>query len=253
MKKTRKERGSLVGVALAALIVLVAAFLLRLTLHRPPEITLPEDDGAAGGSAVVAETGQDAVRRVEVTPDTVQRVIERLARPENYSRTIRVERFWQGGGGSASASVRVADGWMRLDEGEDEEEARHVIAGDGTCWIWYGAFGPVFTGAAAFSADEEQGIPTYEDILRLDTARIAAADYRAYDGVECVYVETLPDEAGYTGRYWVGVENGLLIAAERAAGETLVYRMTGSDVNLDDVTQEAFRLPDGELPLPAAG
>ncbi len=237
----------MVGVALAVLIALVAAFLLRLTLHSPPEVVMPEGDAAQSGSAVVAETGQDAVRRVEVTPKTVQRVIEGLSRPDNYSRTVTLERFWQGGSGSAAASVRVADGWMRLDAGENEDDARHVITGDGTCWIWYGADGSVFTAAAAFSADEEQGIPTYEDILLLDAGQIAAADYRALETTECIYVETLPDDFGYSARYWVGVENGLLVAAERAVGETVAYRMTGLDIRLDDVTQEAFRLPEGEL------
>lgn len=56
---------------------------------------------------------------------------------------------------------------------------------------------------------------TYEDILALPPERIAAADYRALEGVNCIYVETEPDEAGYVERYWVSVSSGLLAAAER--------------------------------------
>ena len=243
------RRDSLAGFAFAALIVLVAAFLVRLTLHRPPAVTLPAPGDTESGGAVVPETRQDAVRRVEVTPETVQRVIERLARPENYSRTITIERFWPGGSGVSTASVRAAEGWLRVDAGENEETARHVINGGGSCWVWYGAGERVFTGAAALTGDEEQGIPSYEDVLLLDVSEIAAADYRAFEGLECIYVETKPDEAGYTQRYWVCVEDGLLAAAERASGEDLVYRMTALSAQLGGVDGQAFRLPDGEYLL----
>ena len=242
----KKKRVSLVGVAFAALLVLVVAFLLRVSLHRAPAVTLPETDTSGGGSGVVSETGQEAIRRVEVTPETVQRVIERLARPDNYSRTVTVERYWSDGGGQTTVNVRAADGWARIDVYEENEEQRHIIVGDGTSWIWYGADSPVFSGAAALNADEEQSIPTYEDILLLDTGDITLADYRALEGVNCIFVETAPDDLGYVDRWWVGVDSGLLVAAERLGATGVVYRMTGLSVEAGAVTGDAFQLPDGE-------
>lgn len=246
----RKRQVSLFGVSFAVLIVLVIAFLLRLTMHRPPAVTLPETGDEQNAGDVVRESGGTAIRRVEVTPETVQRVIERIARPENYSRTVTLERFWTGGSGQTSASVSVMDGWTRVDAAENGGEERHVITGDGKSWIWYGSEERVFTGAAAISADEEQGIPTYEDVLRLNTAYIAAADYREFNGVNCIYVETAPDAAGYSECWWVSVESGLLIAAERFEGEALVYRLTALEADLGGVDEQAFLLPDGELPFP---
>ena len=245
MKK--KKRVSLVGVAFAALLLLVIAFLVRLTLHRSPTVTLPETDAAGGGSGVISEAGREAIRRVEVTPETVQRVIERLARPDNYSRTITIERYWSDGSGETAVQVRAADGWTRIDVYEESEEQRHIITGDGRSWIWYGDSETVFSGTAALTADEEQSIPTYEDILLLDAATIAAADYRTLDTVNCIYVETESDPVGYTDRWWVSVDSGLLVAAEREDAAGVVYRMTGLSVETGGVSEEAFRLPDGEV------
>ena len=52
---------------------------------------------------------------------------------------------------------------------------------------------------------------------------IAAADYRSVSDVNCIYVETVQDPEGYTQRYWVSVETGLLVASERLLeGETIL-------------------------------
>ena len=252
-----RRRGiSLVGVAFAVLIALVLVFMLRLTAHRPPAVVLPETGSAQSEGGVIRDEGRSAIRRVEVTPETVQRVIERLARPDNYSRTVTIERYWSGGSGLTNAAVFAVGGWTRVDVTESGGETRHVITGDGKSWIWYGADERVFTGAAALSADEEQSIPTYEEILLLDMERIAAADYRTLDGVNCIYVETAPDDSGYVDRYWVSVDSGLLVAAERDNGNRTIYRMVGLEVEIGGADEREFRLPDGEIlfrPLEEAG
>ena len=243
----KKRGGSLIGAAFAVLIALVLVFLLRLTAHRPPAVVLPETEGMQGESGVIRDEGHSAIRRVEVTPETVQRVIERLARPDNYARTLTIERYWSGGSGLTNASVFAAGGWTRVDVAEDGGDTRHVITGNGRSWIWYGSDERVFTGAAALSADEEQSIPTYEEILLLDTERIAAADYRTLAEVNCIYVETAPDAAGYVECYWVSVDSGLLVAAERRDGSRLIYRMTGLEADVGGAEEQDFRLPDGEI------
>lgn len=253
MKKRR--RINLIGVAFAALIVLVLMFLARVALHRPPEVTLPQLGAGESVGDAASAASQGAIRRVEVTPETVQRVIERLARAENYRRTITLERFWADGSGLSTVETAVAGRWMRLDE-TGGDVTRHVIVysddrnrdePDGRSWVWYGDEQSVFSGAAALSADEEQSIPTYEDILLLDTHTIAVADYRALEGVNCIYVETAPDASGYAARYWVSVDNGLLAAAERLQGETMVYTMRALTAEIGTVDAEAFTLPDGEI------
>ena len=79
------------------------------------------------------------------------------------------------------------------------------------------------------------------------TYRIAAADYRALEGVNCIYVETEPDDAGYVERYWVSVSSGLLAAAERECDGAVVYRMAALTVSYDGVDAEDFTLPNGTV------
>lgn len=243
--KYRNNR-SVVGVALVLFFALLVFFTVRLGTHRPPAVNLPQFDQSERGD-VSQHEGTEAVRRVEVTPETVQLVIERLARPANYSRALLIERFWSGGSGTAAVQTYTADGWTRTDLTISDMETRHSITNGADSWIWYGDEGRVFQGSAALSADEEQSIPTYENILRLEPKQIAVADYRAFETVNCIYVATEPDESGYSEHFWIAVENGLLVASERRQGDTLVWRMTGLAVERDTVDAAPFTLPNGTV------
>ena len=241
----RKQRLTPVGIAFAVAIMMVVALLVRSSLHRPPRVVLPAAPVASDPSASAQSTQTESVRRVTLNAETVQDAVATLARPASYSRTLRLERFYSGGSGTSTAAVRVSNGWTRLDLTESGG-TRHVITGEGKSYVWYDGEKGWFTGTAALSADEEQSIPTYEDILLLEQERIAAADYRMLDDTECIYVETAA-EAGYSERYWVSVGSGLLFAAERLYGDETIYRMSDVGVESAEVTAEAFTLPDGTV------
>ena len=227
------------------LVLLVVAFMVRGSLREPEKIVLPPEPSTTEPSGPTVDN--EAVDRVEVRPDTVQSAIEVLARPRVYTRTITVERYWSGGSGVSVITAAAADGWLRLDVTETDGQTRHVITGDDAVYIWYGSSRKVYSGASALTQDAEQGILTYEDILALPPERIAAADYRALEGVNCIYVETEPDEAGYVERYWVSVSSGLLAAAERECDGAVVYRMAALTVSYDGVDAEDFTLPNGTV------
>lgn len=167
--------------------------------------------------------------RIAVRPDTVQSAIATLERPARYSRAITIERYYSGGSGVDRSSVSVDGAWMRVDTEQASGAQSHTISNGERTWVWYGGSELYYESAAAFTADEEQGIPTYEDILRLDKKRIAAADYRLLDTVDCIFLETAADDGGYIERYWVSVSDGLLCAAEKLQGEDVVYRMAGHE------------------------
>ena len=152
---------------------------------------------------------------------------------------------------------------MRVDTEQASGAQSHTISNGERTWVWYGGSELYYESAAAFTADEEQGIPTYEDILRLDKKRIAAADYRLLDTVDCIFVNSFgltrltamrtgisrlaADDGGYIERYWVSVSDGLLCAAEKLQGEDVVYRMAGMSVDSGNVAEDAFTLPDGTV------
>ena len=224
------------------LIVLVILFMLRGSLRGPARVVLPEET-QMGDSGLMS----DDIDRIEIRPDTVQSAIETLMRPQQYGRSVYIERYYSGGSAVQQTDVFVSGEWTRLDTTLPGGEVRYVISDGETSYIWYGSSKEYFSGAAALSADEEQSIPTYEDILALDVQRIALADYRLLESTDCIYVETAPDGGGYTERYWVALGSGLLIAAEKVHAGEVVYRMAGLTLDMETVREDAFTLPDGTV------
>ena len=227
----------------AATLVIVAVMLMG-TLQRPERIQLPLTDLVPEQS--VENPDSSALTVVAVTPDTVQAAIASLERPEAYRRTVTIEQIWNGGSGAFEVDVTVREGWTRTDRIMPGGQNRHTLTNGETTYIWYNSDESIFTAAAGeISADVEQGIPTYEDILNLPKESIVTADYRVFSGVNCIYVETAPDEGGYALHYWVDVNTGLLLAAEKMSGEEAVYRMASLEVDRSVPADTFFLLPDG--------
>ena len=124
---------------------------------------------------------------------------------------------------------------------------RRVITGDGKSYVWYDTERSYYAAADVIGEDAEQGILTYEAVLDLPVERIAFADYRERDGLNCIYVETSPSSDGYLERYWIDIASGLLAAAEMEFDGTLVYRMSGAMFSSDAVANDVFVLPDGTV------
>ena len=237
------RRNWITWVFVAATLVIIAVMLLG-TLQRPERIQLPVTDLVPEQSADNPDSS--AITVVAVTPDTVQAAIASLERPEAYQRKITLEQIWNGGSGTSEVDVTVREGWTRTDRTMPGGQTRHTITDGETTYIWYNGEESVFAAAAGeISADMEQGIPTYEDILDLPKDAIVIADYRVISGVNCIYVETAPDEGGYALRYWVDVNTGLLVAAEKMFGEEAVYRMASLEVDRSMPAETFFLLPDG--------
>ena len=248
-----KRRVSRVAVGFIVLVVLVIVLMFSNSLRRSSRITLPPAGSAAGETGQDPSAGGAGLDVIAVTPETVQAAIATLDRPEQYSRVIRVEQFWNGGSGSFETTVTVSGRWTRTDRVLADSQTRHTITDGETTYIWYGAEEDVFIAPAGnISPDDEQAIPTYEDILELPAEIITAADYRAASGVNCIYVETAEDGSGYSQRYWVGVETGLLVASERLLDGETIYRMASLTADLSVPPADRFLLPDGTVLLDEA-
>lgn len=169
---------------------------------------------------------------------------------------MTLEYLWDGGGGTVELYTIVRGPWTRVDRGLPDGNTRISLTNGEKTYIWYGYDQDAEVAvlpAGEFSADVEQSIPTYEDILDLPVEDISLADYRPLDTLTCIYVETAADEAGYSTRYWVSVENGLLVQAERLLGENAVYRMTSLYVDQTEYDASRFTLPDGTVLLDDGG
>lgn len=239
--------------AVLTLAVAILALMLGRSLSRTAHITLPPSDPPRDASAGDGAGASGALTVVEITPETVQAAIASLSRPESYARNVTVEYLWEGGGGKHELTAAVRGPWTRTDRSLPDGRKRVSVTDGETTYIWYDGSAQVYTAPAGnISADDEQSIPTYEDILSLPAKDIAAADYRPLDALTCIYVETAEDGAPYSTRYWVSVENGLLVQAERLLEEETVYRMTSLYVEQVEADASRFTLPDGTVLLDEA-
>lgn len=232
------------------LMVVVVALMLSGILRRDSGIVLPDTHSTQDTPEEDSETDGNALTVVEVVPETVQAAIATLARPEQYRRTVSVQQLWTGGSGTYEVAVTVSGGWTRTDRTMPDGRVRHTVTGAEESYIWYNNERKVYTApTGTISADHEQSIPTYEEVLELPVEAITAADYRVISGVNCIYVETKEDASGYVRHYWVSVDSGLLVAAEQLLEEEPVYRMTA--LTLDQTAPSAgdFTLPDGRVLL----
>lgn len=253
-----EEKSRIKFIVIIALILAAAVFYSFAVniVQEAPQVGLadvnPDPDAQETPSGAL-----NGVVQVEVTPETVQKVVETLDRYTSYSRTVSVE-YLSGGDvtGTVSAVVAVDGGWTSAAVTGQNGMVEHTIVGDGSRWLWFDDdVRYVQAPAEESSADLAQRLPTYEDVLAVDQSSITAADYVVREGLTCIYVEVEEPELGYFERFWVSVESGLLVAAETVKGDEVVYRMSSFEVvsplsggedgsGLTEV-REVFTLPDG--------
>lgn len=224
--------------------VIVVVMMLMNTLQRPKHIVLP--DTAITSDQITEDPGTDgnALAVVEIAPETVQSAIATLSRPEAYRRTVTVEQFWSSGSGSYGTTVTVSGSWTRMDRTMPDGRVRHSIIGPEEACVWYNNETEIYRSAVgAVSADNEQFIPTYENILDLSVETISTADYRVLSDIRCIYVEAAEEDVQL--RYWVSVDTGLLVAAEKLLDGERVYRMEALTVDQTEPVATEFTLPDG--------
>ena len=238
-----------IAIAITCLIVVAmfASFGRSLFLVNIPSVSLAhldEDTSNTDGSSTQGQ--DDQFWQVDVTPETVQSIVASLSRPESYYRELTVETYWNGGSHSTSVQFWQDHGWSHTRQVLPSGAVRHDITGDETTYYWYeGSESYRSFPADQYSADLTQHIPTYEDVLDLDTDTIVQAGYERRDVWPCVYLQVQVSDT-VVERYWISTDTGLLVSAEREQNGQLVYRMTAyTQVQTPCPTTASFALPDG--------
>lgn len=241
-----------VGVAILLVLAVLGSFVLRILASDTPDLVLPATSVAGSDFDGEDDPFEGNVLRVDVTADTVQNVITTLSRPDSYAQEISLETFWPDeneSGGQASAvtqsKVWVNQGYARIDLTLPSGRSVHrIVAGD-MVYLWAdGERDYAALPADERSADLEQRIPTYEDVLEIPLAEIADAGYQQKNAVNCIYVEVKASPMGYEEKYWISVETGLLAAAETWDADRLIYQMRQDRISVPG-EGGAFFLPDG--------
>lgn len=232
----------------AVLLLVVVFLLVRGSLRDTVSITLPTSQAdSTGGEQAGAPSSNLNV--VTITPHTVQPAINTLSRPAAYSRKQVVELFWSGGSGKTESQVYVSGSRTRIDTLLPDGGTRHELVVGNSMAVWYDEETEwTVLHAEQFTADIARRMLSYETVRTLPVQEIVEADYRDLDGRSCIYVATREGRDGYANAYWVGVDTGLLLQAERLYRGEVVYRFTASDPAADPPADELFLLPDGSTP-----
>ena len=249
MKKNDKTMLALL-ITIVILLAVFSSFAILLFYGDTAKITLPTQTDQTEEPDGENTPGLTGDLLVEVSPKTVQHIIgQTLKRPESYYREVAVESFWGEEQGSLiQAKVWVDSGFTRIDTTLADGTVEHTIVGEGRRYRWYSGDRKWYeTEAEAGDADLMQHIPTYEDVLALDSELITDADYEEKEGLGCIYVEVAQNELGYRERYWVSVERGLLVASETWKGENLVLRSSAYSVEIPVRPGAVFALPNGTV------
>lgn len=242
-------------IAVFGLVFVVAVVLISYissgTMRSPVEIALPPAE--TGSDADDTPTPQAQLDFIEISPETVQHAIATLERPEEYFRKLTIESFFAGGSAVYNIDAAVSGGVTALVSSAGGV-VKNIIVAEDSQYIWYpGKSGDVYTSAlsgdgdSARIADEFQMIVTYEDILDLPTEDIIAAEYTEYGGERCIYIEYTGGRLGYRTLFYVSLDCGLLLGAERLDGDDIVYKMSASDFVAGAPLSSYFTLPDGTV------
>lgn len=237
----------------AAIIVLMgaamfASFGRSLFTLNTPKVVLPSSSSETPDTSITGGPDQN-YQQVEVTTQTVTGVVATLARPVSFYRELTVETFWEGGSSAAQIQVWTDGGWSHSRQALPSGMTRHDLTGGDDLYYWYdGSSQYKHTPADERSSDLAQHIPTYETVLELKPEEITAADYETFGELPCIYVEVRRSLSDQIQRFWVSVDNGLLVSAETEEDGQLIYRMTAhSPVQSPCPGDASFALPDGEV------
>jgi len=238
--------------AFGLLFIAIAIGLMLVTsyLSRDIEAVKLPDMPASPGTPVTP--GPDTLDRVEVTRETVQAVVSTLTRPGTYSRYVTIESFWDDGQTEYNIGVAVRNTVTSLRIQPSGGTEKRIIVAPDRLYIWYKGDRTPYIGETGShgdgtrTADEWQMLISYEDILGLNRDDITDAGYVEFGGETTIFAVHLSPTLGYTMKYYISVDLGLVTGAEEydKAG-ALVYRMVAGECLVGKIDPSDFLLPDG--------
>ncbi len=206
------------------------------------EVVLPTDspdDGDGSGK------DEEVSPIIEINSDTVQTMIATLSRANSYSRTLSIERWWNG-----NKSTETIDVWVRGDETKMaisspvSAAAKYILVSGDEKWIWYSGSDDFFSGPAAETdADRYQSLISYESVLELPTGDIYETGYTEINGETCISLRCRGGELDYDNVFYVSTESGLLVTAESYDGDELIYSMSSTLPDYADLEDAVFAPP----------
>ena len=214
-------------------------------IQLPATQTQPDPEEPGKGEGVdFATVGVDNVRDVLAqTPQTA-----------SYYQTLTLATIWSEGKSERQIEIFHSEGLTSL-RIHSEKTVQYYLTDGQTLYLWYEGDETAFrTQLSEELADSLiLGIPNYRVIL--ERAHILQAEYVPVDDIAGARIfVTCGGNAGFTHRYWVDLNSGLLLRMDIMQDEQLTAQLTQQSLTLaspgDELFQSAFLLPDGSVPFP---
>ena len=231
-------------VALIAFFVVIGVILLFSFVgssYQTPD--LPSIPGSSPQNSDVLDYA-----RIEINKTNVQDIIAAMIRPDEYYVETKSESFFDD---TSSVNLRrrwVRDGLSRIDIlNAGGNVTMSAIYTDSTVYYWTPGSTRVLTMSRGnFSASDEQMMMDYTSVLKLSTDSIVDAKLTQTSGVSCIYVEA-KNSFGYTEKYWVSTQNGLLLLGQTLKDNKVVYSVSMIELDLTRPDDFEFTLPDKKV------
>ncbi|MGI6497658.1 MAG: hypothetical protein ACOX0U_02245 [Oscillospiraceae bacterium] len=206
----------------------------------------PAADASPNSGNMEHITLADGYQRIRIDPENVQAVVRTLARPQQYTQTVRYTLFW-GEKEQRTASVFCATlGEYTAAKAEQPGKTQYSIWGKGTLYRWYqGEHNWYQSQISYITADTLQYIPTYEAVLLLKQDQIQLAQYVTLNQKTCIYVEFMEPDSDTRSGYWIDAEQGVLLRAESYDGDRMIWSVEVSAFSTSAVDESLFSLPNG--------
>ncbi len=228
------------------IVTLVTSFGGNLFHSTTPSVALPTLTNPTEDSNQTAT--EHLLQAVAITPDTVQGLIASLQTQENYYRNLSFCLYW--GDSQEESAQTMVEVWTdahltQVKKNLPSGTVRHDIIQGDVVYYWYDNNKAYLTQEIThYAQDMSQCIPSYQQVLDLETSWIQQADYRLREDIACIFVEAVIPPLNFVERYWIHAETGLLLAAETYDNQELIYSMEGF-APPEPYPDPRFTLPDG--------
>lgn len=216
------------------------------------EIVLPKDEGTG---SLVQQTNSgsqqnSAYSDIQIDTENVQAVIASMERPAAYSVCIQSTLYYDNSSTNMVCRQYVKDGFSRINYlGNGTGIQFCSVFGESGYYSWkYGSSTYYYTKDQHWKADTYAMLPTYEDVLKLDSKEITEAKLINIHYKPCIEVSSQKDKE-YSYTYIISAETGLLVQANYYKNGEKIRQVTLSEFSDDTPDDSYFQLPNGTLVL----
>jgi len=157
--------------------------------------------------------------------------------------------YYQDTQAAMKSELWKSDGAIRISQfGVDGQAEQQVLLTDRWVYLWGNDTSYRRFARQNNDSDLYSRTPSYEDLIAMDREQILIGELREMNDTLCLYAETMDALTNETERWYILVDNGLLLQASGTVGDQNTYSWHMLSLELETPEEYLFTLPDGTKP-----